>query len=88
MVGSIPAGYTMSKFQIENIKRIYDERFSDMYFEVGTDAETGLSVEIRVVSITSNELLDTHTPTIVNRVAFDPDMIPDLIEVLNSFRKV
>jgi hypothetical protein len=78
----------MSKFQTETLKRIYDERFQDMYFEIGSDADTGEAVEIRVVSITHNELLNTHTPTIVNRVAFDPDMIPELIEVLNSFRKV
>ena len=78
----------MPKFEIETVKRIYDERFPDTYLEIGTDADTGQAVEIRSVTITYNELANKHITDIQQRIAFDPEAIPFIIEALQHFRKV
>jgi hypothetical protein len=72
----------MSKVQIETIKRIYDERFPDHYLEIGTDADTGQAVEIRSVYLSGD------LPVVQQRIAFDPEAIPFIIDALQHFQKV
>lgn len=78
----------MARFQTVTYQRVYDEKSPNDYLEICPDADTGDLVEIRSITISYNELTNKHVPEIQQRIAFDPEAIPFIIEALQHFRKV